>query len=56
MGTVLVPLLHYTKIGSADITPHIQKVAERHASILLANLEPVISEVDLDAKVYAAET
>lgn len=50
-----VPILAYTRPGSADIAPVIRAYAPRHAAVLLANHGPVVAGASLDAAVFAAE-
>ncbi len=50
-----VPVLPYTKPGSADIAPIIRKRAERHAGVLLANHGPVVAGASLESAVFAIE-
>jgi ribulose-5-phosphate 4-epimerase/fuculose-1-phosphate aldolase len=50
-----VPVLPYTKPGSADIAPIIRARAERNAGVLLANHGPVVAGVSLESAVFAIE-
>ena len=55
MRVGIVPLLPSTKPGAGDVVPHIERVAERHAAVLLANHGSVVAGSDLDKAVFAAE-
>lgn len=50
-----VPVVPYTRPGSAEIKPLIAKLAADHAAVLLENHGPVVSAATLDAAVYAME-
>jgi 3-dehydro-4-phosphotetronate decarboxylase len=50
-----VPVVPYTKPGSADVAPLIWAKAPEHAAVLLANHGPVVAGVSLDNAVFAAE-
>jgi ribulose-5-phosphate 4-epimerase/fuculose-1-phosphate aldolase len=50
-----VPVLPYTKPGSADIAPTIRARAERNAGVLLANHGPVVAGTSLESAVFAIE-
>jgi 3-dehydro-4-phosphotetronate decarboxylase len=50
-----VPVVAYTKPGSADVKPLILAKAPDHPAILLANHGPVVSGLSLEAAVFAME-
>jgi len=50
-----VPLLPYTKPGSADVEPLIRARAAEHAAVLLANHGPVVAGRSLEAALFALE-
>lgn len=50
-----VPVVPYTRPGSADVAPLIRAKAPGHAAILLANHGPVVAAASLDAAVFAME-
>ncbi|MBV8447651.1 MAG: aldolase [Hyphomicrobiales bacterium] len=50
-----VPVLPYTKPGSADIAPVIRATARRSAGVLLANHGPVVAGTSLESAVFAIE-
>lgn len=50
-----VPVLTYTRPGSADIEPIIRTHAPNHAAVLLANHGPVVAGTSLEGAVFAAE-
>ena len=50
-----VPVVPYTRPGSADVAPMIGALAAEHAAVLLANHGPVVAGASLEAAVYAAE-
>jgi ribulose-5-phosphate 4-epimerase/fuculose-1-phosphate aldolase len=50
-----VPVLPYTKPGSAAVAPLIEACAREHAAILLANHGPVVAAASLEAAVFAIE-
>jgi len=50
-----VPVVAYTRPGSADIKPLIVKIAGSHAAALLQNHGPIVAGNSLDAAVFAIE-
>jgi ribulose-5-phosphate 4-epimerase/fuculose-1-phosphate aldolase len=50
-----VPVVAYTRPGSADVAPLIDAVAPDHAAVLLQNHGPVVSGTSLDSAVFAME-
>ena len=50
-----VPVLPYSKPGSAEIAPLVRKTAAEHAAVLLANHGPVVTGTSLENAVFAAE-
>lgn len=50
-----VPVLPYTRPGSADIAPLIAGRAPRHTAVLLQNHGPVVAGLSLEAAVFSAE-
>jgi ribulose-5-phosphate 4-epimerase/fuculose-1-phosphate aldolase len=50
-----VPVLPYTRPGSADIAPVVRKRAARNAGVLLANHGPVVAGASLESAVFAIE-
>jgi ribulose-5-phosphate 4-epimerase/fuculose-1-phosphate aldolase len=50
-----VPLLPYTKPGSAEVKPLVAAAAPRHAAVLLANHGPVVSAKSFRDAVFTAE-
>ncbi|MBS7541803.1 aldolase [Ancylobacter oerskovii] len=50
-----VPVLPYTRPGSADIKPLIVAVVADHCAALLENHGPIVSSATLDAAAYAIE-
>jgi ribulose-5-phosphate 4-epimerase/fuculose-1-phosphate aldolase len=50
-----VPVVAYTRPGSADVAPLIEAVAPQHAAVLLQNHGPVVSGPSLDSAVFAIE-
>jgi 3-dehydro-4-phosphotetronate decarboxylase len=50
-----VPVLPYTRPGSADVAPLILAKAPAHAAILLGNHGPVVAGTSLEAAVFAME-
>lgn len=50
-----VPVVAYTRPGSADIKPLIEKIAGSHAAALLQNHGPIVAGNSLDAAVFAIE-
>ena len=50
-----VPLLPYTRPGSADVKPFVLAKARDHAAVLLANHGPVVSAHSFRDAVFAAE-
>jgi 3-dehydro-4-phosphotetronate decarboxylase len=50
-----VPLLPYTRPGSADVKPLVLAKAREHAAVLLANHGPVVSARSFRDAVFAAE-
>ena len=50
-----VPVVPYTRPGSADVAPLIRAKAPDHPAILLANHGPVVAGTSLEAAVFAME-
>lgn len=50
-----VPVLKYTRPGSADIVPLIRERASRCSAVLLGNHGPVVAGTSLEGAVFAAE-
>jgi ribulose-5-phosphate 4-epimerase/fuculose-1-phosphate aldolase len=50
-----VPIVPYTRPGSAEIKPLIEALAGDHAAVLLENHGPVVTAATLDAAVFAIE-
>ena len=50
-----VPVVPYTRPGSADVAPLIWAKAAAHAGILLGNHGPVVAGASLEAAVFAIE-
>ncbi len=50
-----VPVVPYTRPGSAEVAPLIRAKAPDHAAILLANHGPVVSGTSLESAVFAME-
>ncbi|MFC5384811.1 aldolase [Aquamicrobium segne] len=50
-----VPVLKYTKPGSADIVPLIRQKASHSSAVLLGNHGPVVAGTSLEGAVFAAE-
>lgn len=50
-----VPVVAYTRPGSAEIGPLIDSVAPGHAAVLLQNHGPVVSGSSLESAVFAIE-
>lgn len=50
-----VPVVPYTKPGSADVAPLIRAKAPDHPAILLGNHGPVVAGASLEAAVFAME-
>ncbi|RJG41397.1 aldolase [Mesorhizobium sp. DCY119] len=50
-----VPVVAYTRPGSPDIKPLIQKIAGDHAAALLQNHGPIVAGNSLDTAVFAIE-
>ncbi|MCZ0738643.1 3-oxo-tetronate 4-phosphate decarboxylase [Phreatobacter sp. AB_2022a] len=50
-----VPVVPYTRPGSADVAPLIRAKAPDHPAILLANHGPVVAGASLDAAIFAME-
>lgn len=50
-----VPVVPYTRPGSADVAPLIRAKAAQHPAILLGNHGPVVAGTSLDAAVFAME-
>ena len=50
-----VPVIPYTRPGSADVAPLIRARAADHPAVLLANHGPVVAGASLEAAVFAAE-
>ncbi|MET3662818.1 3-oxo-tetronate 4-phosphate decarboxylase [Aquamicrobium terrae] len=50
-----VPVLNYTRPGSADIVPLIRERASRCSAVLLGNHGPVVAGTSLEGAVFAAE-
>jgi 3-dehydro-4-phosphotetronate decarboxylase len=50
-----VPLIPYTRPGSAEIIPLIEARAPKHSAILLGNHGPVVAGASLEAALFALE-
>jgi ribulose-5-phosphate 4-epimerase/fuculose-1-phosphate aldolase len=50
-----VPVVPYTRPGSAEVAPLIRAKAAEHAAVLLANHGPVVAGTSLEAAVFAME-
>ena len=50
-----VPVVPYTRPGSAEVKPLIEGLAADHAAVLLRNHGPVVAAASLDAAVFAIE-
>ena len=50
-----VPVVPYTRPGSAEVAPLIRAKATQHAAVLLANHGPVVAGTSLEAAVFAIE-
>lgn len=50
-----VPVVPYTRPGSAEIKPLITRLAAEHPAVLLQNHGPVVAGTSLDAAVFAVE-
>ncbi len=50
-----VPVVAYTRPGSADVKPLIEKIAGDHAAALLQNHGPIVAGNSLDTAVFAIE-
>lgn len=50
-----VPIVPYTRPGSADVKPLIAKIVADHSAALLENHGPIVSGRSLDATVFAIE-
>ena len=50
-----VPVVPYTRPGSAEIKPMIDALAADHPAVLLENHGPVVAGASLDAAVFALE-
>ena len=50
-----VPVVPYTRPGSAEVAPLIRAKAPEHAAVLLANHGPVVAGTSLEAAVFAME-
>lgn len=50
-----VPVVPYTKPGSADVAPLIRAKAPEHPAVLLGNHGPVVAGASLEAAVFAME-
>ena len=50
-----VPVVPYTRPGSAEVAPLIRAEAPQHAAVLLANHGPVVAGTSLEAAVFAME-
>ncbi len=50
-----VPIVPYTRPGSADVKPMIDALAANHPAVLLENHGPVVAGASLDAAVFAIE-
>jgi ribulose-5-phosphate 4-epimerase/fuculose-1-phosphate aldolase len=50
-----VPIVPYTRPGSAEVKPLIAQIVDRHGAALLENHGPIVSARTLDAAVFAIE-
>ncbi|HUN99811.1 MAG TPA: 3-oxo-tetronate 4-phosphate decarboxylase [Bradyrhizobium sp.] len=50
-----VPVIPYTRPGSADVSIHIRAKASNHAAILLGNHGPVVAGSSLEVAIFAIE-
>jgi ribulose-5-phosphate 4-epimerase/fuculose-1-phosphate aldolase len=50
-----VPVVPYTRPGSAEVKPMIDALAEKHPAVLLENHGPVVAGTSLEAAVFAIE-
>jgi ribulose-5-phosphate 4-epimerase/fuculose-1-phosphate aldolase len=50
-----VPVVAYTRPGSTDIKPLIEKIAHAHSAALLQNHGPIVAGSSLEAAVFAIE-
>jgi 3-dehydro-4-phosphotetronate decarboxylase len=50
-----LPLIPYFRPGNEALGQEISKLAPKHAAVLLANHGPVVSAMDLNSAMYAAE-
>lgn len=50
-----VPVVPYTRPGSAEVKPMIDALAERHPAVLLENHGPVVAGASLEGAVFAIE-
>lgn len=50
-----VPIVNYTRPGSAEVKPLIAAIVDRHSAALLENHGPIVSARTLDAAVFAIE-
>lgn len=50
-----VPVISYTRPGSADIRPLIESIAVDHAAALMQNHGPIVTGTSLEAAVFAME-
>ncbi len=50
-----VPVVPYTRPGSADVKPLIAQIAGEHSAVLLENHGPIVSAATLDSAVFAIE-
>ena len=50
-----VPVVPYTRPGSAEVKPMIDALAANHPAVLLENHGPVVAGASLDAAVFAIE-
>jgi ribulose-5-phosphate 4-epimerase/fuculose-1-phosphate aldolase len=50
-----VPVVPYTRPGSAEVKPLIARIVDRHSAALLENHGPIVSGASLDAAVFAIE-
>lgn len=50
-----LPLIPYFRPGDKSLASEVAKLAAKHAAVLLANHGPVVSGMDLDSAMYAAE-
>jgi 3-dehydro-4-phosphotetronate decarboxylase len=50
-----VPVVPYTRPGSADVKPLIVGIAGEHSAVLLENHGPIVSAATLDSAVFAIE-